>query len=82
MHRWPEDQDICPHKTLEEYLAKTKSMTENNNSGRVFIYFIKPYRPVSKTTVAQWIKTTLDNAGTDVGIFSAHSTRAASTSSA
>ena len=49
---------------------------------QVPISLIKPHRPVSKITVARWIKTTLDNAGIDIGVFSAKSTRAASTTSA
>ena len=35
---------------------------------------------VSKPTIARWVKTTLQNVGIDVAMFTPHSTRAASTS--
>ena len=43
---------------------------------------VKPHRAVSKDTIARWIKTLLKTAGVDVNVFSAHSTRAAATSTA
>ena len=44
--------------------------------------FIKPYSAVTASTVGQWIKTLLGQAGVDTSKFSAHSTRVASTSKA
>ena len=42
----------------------------------------RPHRPVSKDTVSRWLKAELKLAGIDTSTFSAHSTRAASTSAA
>ena len=41
---------------------------------------MKPHKEASKSTLSRWIKVTLGLAGIDTKIFSAHSTRAASTS--
>lgn len=43
---------------------------------------VKPYVPVGKATISRWIKTVLARSGIDTNVYSAHSTRAASTSKA
>ena len=43
---------------------------------------MKPHKEVSKATISRWIKCLLSEAGIDTDIFSAHSTRAASSSAA
>ena len=42
----------------------------------------KPHRPVLSDTIARWIKVVLTEASINTSVFSAHSTRAASTSAA
>ena len=44
------------------------------------ISFVKPYLPVSSSTIARWLKETMGAAGIDISIFKAHSVRGASTS--
>ena len=47
---------------------------------KVFISNVKPHKPVSKDTVARWLKNVLAQADIDVAVFKPHSTRAASAS--
>ena len=47
-----------------------------------FITHGKPHHPVSKDTLARWVKEVMVCAGTDVTTFKPHSTRGASTSKA
>ena len=49
---------------------------------KLLVSYQKPHRPVSKGTVSRWLKHELKLAGIDISTFSAHSTRAASTSAA
>ncbi|XP_063986037.1 uncharacterized protein LOC135167121 [Diachasmimorpha longicaudata] len=75
-----ENQNICPAKTLQKYLNISKDI--RNKSHALFISFKKPYHKVSTQTLSRWVKDTLQECGVDTEIFSAHSTRHASTSSA
>lgn len=72
-----ESVEICPAKTIIFYLNKTKTIRKTN---KLFISFKKPHKAVTTQTLSRWIKSTLKDAGIDVSIFSAHSTRHASTS--
>ena len=69
---------ICPLKTLDTYLDKTKQLRENEN--RLFISFIKPHKAVTFSSIARWLKTILEEAGIDSFTFGAHSTHGASAS--
>lgn len=71
--------EICPAKTLASYLNRTAAIRK---SQRLFISFKKPHNPVTTQTLSRWIKAALKEGGIDVSIFSAHSTRHASTSRA
>lgn len=73
--------EICPALSIIQYLNKTSSL-RNCNQEKLFLSLKKPYREVSSQTLGHWIKTTLHNSGVDTSIFSAHSTRHASTASA
>lgn len=70
---------ICPAKTLLSYINKTTSIRKSDS---LFISFKKPHSTVSTQTLSRWIKSTLKDSGIDTNIFSAHSTRHASTSQA
>ena len=56
------DKNRCPVlRTVREYLSRTKPLR-----GKVtilFISFVRPYRPVGKSTVSRWVKTTTGLAG-------------------
>ena len=70
----------CPVRALKWYLNKTK--ISRGDHQQIFISSKKPYGPVTKTTIANWIVNLISDAGallTDVPA-SAHSTRHVATS--
>lgn len=73
------DKRLCVITHVKEYLKQTEKLRQGNE---LFIALTKPHNHVSKNTIARWIKDTLQQAGIDIQHFSAHSTRAASTSAA
>lgn len=68
---------ICPANTLKCYINKTKDLRKTND---LFISFRNPHMPVGSQTLSRWVKSTMQDSGIDVSIFSAHSTRHAATS--
>lgn len=72
--------EICPVKTLQSYLNITSAL--RGDVKNLIITFKKPHKKASTQTISRWIKATLGEAGVDTSIFSAHSTRHASTSAA
>ena len=74
------DRRICLIKVLREYLRRTVDL--RSPSKQLLISYVQPHNPIGKSTVSRWIKTTLSMSGIDTSIFSAHSTRSASTSCA
>ena len=77
---FPSNKYICLVYCLTKYLDAIKPRRDNITS--LFIASLKPYRPISKDTVARWIKTTLAAAGIGSKLFAPHSTRSASNSKA
>ena len=77
---YPGDPNLCVINCLNAYLERTKP----HRSGilQLFLSFQKPFKAVSCDTISRWLKSVLDMAGIDTNIFSAHSTRTASTSCA
>ena len=70
---------------LREYLDKSRNWRYQEGSlllEQLFLSHIKPHKVVSKPTIARWIKEFLGMAGIDIGVYKAHSTRAAATSKA
>ena len=76
---FPHKEDICVINVLHEYIDRTKSLRAKH-SDQLFISYQKPYKPVSKDTIARWLKNILDLSGIDTSLYSAHTTRAASCS--
>lgn len=73
--------EICVASTLQNYIEATASLRnlkEGNNS--LFISYCKPHRVVTTQTLARWTKRVLSASGVDTSVFTAHSTRHASTS--
>lgn len=71
---------ICPVSTLRAYEERTLPL--RGTETKLFISFIKPHEHVSSSTVARWLRKLLEEAGIDTGIFTAHSVRGASASTA
>ena len=71
--------ELCVSETLTEYLSGTQSLRK---SSQLFVSYIKPYDKVSSATIGRWIQAVLAQAGIDINIYKAHSTRSASTTKA
>ena len=76
---YPNDKKLCVVEHLKEYLHRTEQLREGHS--QLLLSYVKPFKPVSKDTISRWIKQVLEAAGIDIMKYSAHSSRAASTSS-
>ena len=75
-----DNRELCIVRHLARYLQVTKAFrTEHSN---LLISYRKPHKPVTEDTLARWVKCTLQGSGVNTALFSAHSTRGASTSAA
>ncbi|CAC5380671.1 unnamed protein product [Mytilus coruscus] len=59
-----------------------KNRNSSNKEQKVFISTVKPYKPVTKSTIARWVKTVMESSGINIEYFGPHSCRSASTSAA
>lgn len=75
-----ERAEICPAKTLCDYIEYTKDI--RGNEDHLLLTLNKPHKSVTSSTIGRWIKNVLCISGIDTTIFSGHSTRHASTSTA
>ena len=66
-------------EVIKEYLRRTKVFRDGHT--QLLLSYLKPHLPISKDTLARWIRDVLHKAGVDTQ-FGAHSTRSASTSAA
>lgn len=71
---------ICPASVLQKYLTLTASIRSSED--HIILTVKKPFRAASSQTIGRWLKQTLCDSGIDTTVFSAHSTRHASTSAA
>lgn len=72
---------LCVAHTIETYIKITESY-RNNGEQHLILTIRKPIHAASSQTISHWIKNTLNSAGVDTSVFSAHSVRHASTSAA
>ena len=79
---FPTNSNLCPMETLQAYELKTESFRAQGERTKLFLAVVKPHRPTSSSTLARWMKSVLEKAGIDTGIFNAHSVRGAATSAA
>ena len=77
---YPADPRICVVTNLKAYLACTQS--KRGDYKQLFISYLKPFKPVSRSTISRWIKVVMRKSGINVEMFRPHSTRAAATSKA
>ncbi|XP_060604884.1 uncharacterized protein LOC132757584 [Ruditapes philippinarum] len=80
IRRYFNDPKLCLVNTLETYIIITSKL--RGTELKLFISTVKPFKAVTKTTVARWIKQLMQQSGIDVNKFGVHSCRAASTSAA
>lgn len=74
-----DDKKLCVVEYLREYLKRTEQYRKEHS--QLLLSYGKPFHPVSKETISRWVKQVLELAGIDISKYSAHSSRAASTSS-
>ena len=76
------DKKLCIVNCLNEYIQRTENIRENleNQPKGLILSYVYPHKPVCVSTIARYVKLFLGMAGIDVTVFSAHSTRHASTS--
>lgn len=77
--RFVDNTNLCVVTHLGQYIIK---IAELRNSEQLIIGYKKPHAPVSCNTIARWLKNVLQQSGIDTSVYSAHSTRTASTSAA
>lgn len=66
---------------LKFLIKKTENhRNHGGDSQPLFLATQIPYPPVSLTSIGRWLKLTLQDAGIDIRVFKAHSTRGASSS--
>lgn len=75
------DPSLCVAKCLIQYLKETHKLRDIY-CNLLFITFKKPFKNAKCNSISRWIRVVLKNSGLDTSIFTAHSTRHASTSAA
>jgi len=76
----PDRPKICVATTVLAYISRTKDIRAKEK--RFFVTVKRPHRSASSQTLARWIKSCLSQAGIDTKLFSAYSTKHATTSAA
>lgn len=71
---------LCIVKTTEDYLLRTEKLRKSTEK-QLFLSSVTPFKAVTKSTIANWIKDTMDKAGINIKVFATHSCRSASSSS-
>ena len=73
---------LCIIDCFVEYRRRTDNIRENleGNPQELILSWAYPHKPVKVATIARYIKSFLGMAGVDITVFTAHSTRHASTS--
>ena len=66
---YQEDRKLCVFKHLKEYLKRTRQHRKEHS--QLLLSYIKPFKPVSKDTIARWVKWILKSTGIDVEKYSA-----------
>ena len=77
---YPGYSKLCIVAMLREYLARTQDLRKDQD--QLLLSYQKPHHPVTKDTLARWLRDILNKSGLDTELFGAHSTRSASTSAA
>ena len=73
------EKHLCPVVTLADYVQRTGPFRRNES--QLFLSVVKPFKPVTKATIARWVKTVIQEAGVGTQ-YGAHSTRSAAATAA
>ena len=79
---FPTTPKLCPVRALRMYEQRSRDRRQPGTSNQLFISVRKPHKPVKPCTIGKWLQRVMADAGIDTDVFSAHSTRGASTSKA
>ena len=83
---FPENRKVCIVDCLRTYINRTAGIRENiQEEGQklsLILSYAYPHHPVQSATLARYVKDFLGRAGIDLTVFTAHSTRAASSTKA
>lgn len=82
IQKFKSNSNLCPVVCLCDYILQTEALRNNVNSKLLFLSPVRPYKSVTGSSIARWIKTILGDAGVDTATFKAHSTRGAAASKA
>jgi len=77
---FPDNKQLCQVETLRQYQLATMPLLKGHI--QLFLATVKPHNPVTSCTITRWLKEILKMSGIDVTLFTAHSTRGASSSAA
>ena len=78
--KFTEKPKLCVYSCLKLYIQRSQDLREEKSY--LFIELKNPHKVVKSNTISRWIKTTLSKAGINTSVYTAHSTRSASTSKA
>ena len=70
---------LCVVRCLKAYLIKTQLVRGHS---QLLLSYVRPFRPISRDTLARWTLGVMQMAGIDTSKYRSHSTRGASTSAA
>ena len=73
------DVELCVVSHLRQYIKLTENLRKGDDK-QLLLSYVKPYKPISTTTLSRWCVSIMKESGINVDIFGSHSTRAASTS--
>ena len=81
---YPHNEKLCVVNCILEYKRRTELIRENleGTPTEVVLSYAYPHKHVKSATIARYVKLFLGLAGIDITVFTAHSTRSASTSKA
>lgn len=80
LHSFKTKESLCVVRVLQEYLNRTRKL--RGDCPNLFVTLLAPHTAAATDTISRWLKETLARAGVDTSVFTAHSTRSASTSAA
>ena len=81
IHSLKEEVNLDPVECIRFYMERTSHLRPKDDN-QLLISTVRPFLPVKSSTIAGWIKRLLDKAGIDTSVWTAHSTRGATTSKA
>ena len=70
---------LCVVRCLKCYLNKTQYV---RSYSKLILSFMRPFKPISRDTLARWTVKVMEMAGLDISKYRSHSTRGAATSAA